>query len=270
MEERRKGALAGVRRARKGAVACLCAMLVAAGALVGCSGGSSSEADSGAAVASDDTNASGITVGAYIEAVSETSDNDSYDALVLSDEEISEVYSFVLEGEEYTLPCEAQVFADAGWSPNEDLTVAAQQYSSAPIAGGGFSLNSDEGKTIGLQLVNTGDEEASWADCLVVGITVEGDSVSFSTSKGLCVGDEFSKIQEAYGASSYDVDRYGTIGFHFSAAANSEMSGARWYGQEVDTLTFLSTTKTLYADWSAEQYVDTIRMEYFGTIEATE
>lgn len=219
--------------------------------------------------ASDETNASGVTVGACKTPEYYVADNANYQVKTPSESEISDIYTFTLEGKTFTLPCAASQLADAGWTPAGDLTVAAGRYWSAAAANG-FTLEGAEGKTVGLHLVNTGAADASWKDCQVVGITVDGNSgVEFQTAAGVKVGDAYANVQKAYGATSYDIDNFGTLGYHF-AAADASKDGARWYGQSVDALVVTPTNASLYLNWSAENMVYSVFLENFGSIAPTE
>lgn len=249
-------------------VAGLCACTAAlALSMAGCSTSSATESTQ-VLNASDATSAAGNTVGAYKTQEVLTADNASYDFEEPSSSEISNIYSFTLEGKTYTLPCAASEFKDAGWT--SDITVAANHYSSAATKEM-YILGDDATKYIGLAVVNTGSEETSWENCTVVGITVLGASaVDFQTSEGIKVGSDFSAVQKAYGASSYDIDKFGTIGYHFQVRSNDSLDGTNWYGQSVDTLTFTIRNTSFFEDWSSDNEVYTIRMENFGDMKATE
>ncbi len=220
----------------------------------------------------DETTIDGNMMGAYYQSSSYTAENDEYETIVFSAEEIEEIYTFTLEGVTYTLPCAASEFAAAGWAPKEtleEMTVAAKHYKSSPVADGGYYLEGCDAN-IGLHLVNTSNKEKNWTECMVVGITVLGTDYDFELSTGIRVGDTWDVIQAAYGASSYDVDRYGNIGYNFGIRLDESLEGYNWYGEAYDTLTFLSNTKTLYASWDEENIIDTIRLEFWGDIEPSE
>ena len=68
--------------------------------------------------ASDETNASGVTVGAYKTPEYYVADNANYQVKTPSESEISDIYTFTLEGKTFTLPCAASQLADAGWTPD--------------------------------------------------------------------------------------------------------------------------------------------------------
>ena len=158
----------------------------------------------------------------------------------------------------------------AGWSPLRDTTVAANFCSKSPI-GNGYALNGDKTKQVGFNVLNTSNSDAAWQDCMVVGILVDTNSnVSFETKAGIKLGDTYAKVQEAYGATSYDFDQFGTMGFHFAVASDSSKSGNRWYGQCVDTLSVTPENASLYPNWQTESKVLTLRMENFGDIAASE
>lgn len=238
-------------------------------ALAGCasSGGTAQSIN-----ASDETNASGNTVGAYTQPESLTSSNADYEFTTPSATEISDIYTFTLEGKTYTLPCAASEFVDAGWTTAKDVTVAANHYASAP-GNAMLTLGDDADTYIGLQLVNTTDAEASWDACTVVGITVEGNSAAaaeFTTKDGVKIGDTFEAVQKAYGASNYDTDRFGTIGYHFAVRSDERLDGTRWYGQSIDTLSFTADNLSVYPEWDADATVYIVRMENFGDIKASE
>lgn len=220
--------------------------------------------------ASDSTNASGITVGAYKSPEYTVADNESYQVKTPSASEISEIYTFTLEGKTFTLPCAASEFADAGWEPTTaDLTVAAEYYWSAAAANGYKLAGTD--KQVGLHLVNTGGTEAGWKDCQVVGITVDGNSgVAFETAAGVKVGDAYADVQKAYGATSYDDNNFGTLGYHFAAASDELKDGDRWYGKCVDALVITPTNAGMYPNWSDDNVVYSLFLENFGTISPTE
>jgi hypothetical protein len=247
---------------------CLCLAL-------GMSGCSITASSSSTGLATDDsTNAAGNTDGAYKQAASLAADNAEYEATVLSDGEIDQVYTFTLEGVQYSLPCDASQFTAAGWNSDTSLIVEAGTYSSAssPMT---ICLGSDTDKVIELQFVNQTGADANWTECTVVGITVSSSDVSpnmvnFATSKGIELGDSFAEVQEAYGATSEAIDRFGTLGYNFTIRNDASMAGYRWYGQAIDSLSFISTSTTLYDDWSADNYVRVIRMESFRGIDATE
>lgn len=243
---------------------------LAAGSLAFCLVGCAADEQGQQLSASDSTSASGTTVGAYKAPEYAWVDNGAYDAQTPSAGEISGIYTFTLEGKTFTLPCAASEFADAGWAPKSDLTVAAQRYWSASAANG-FVLSGADGKMVGLHLVNTGSADTSWENCQVVGIAVDGNSgVAFQTAAGVKVGDSYADVQKAYGATAFDVDNFGTMGWHFAAASDASKDGNRWYGQSIDTLSVTPTDEGLYPNWSDDDYVYGIRLENFGAIAATE
>ena len=246
------------------------AVLAMTGALAfacaGCTTGSSTQKST----ASDSTTISGNMDGAYKTPEYTWADNSSYQTKTPSASEISQIYTFTLNGKTYTLPCKASELADAGWAPVRDTTVAAKFCSKASI-GNGYALNGDTSKQVGLNVLNTTDSEANWQDCTVVGVLVDGNSnVDFATAAGIKVGSTYGEVQKAYGATSYDYDQFGTMGFHFAVASDSSKSGNRWYGQCVDTLSVTPDNASLYPNWSSDSVVYTLRLENFGDIAASE
>ncbi len=240
---------------------------LALGGLAGCSSGASSQQ---VLNTSDSTNASGNTVGAYKAPEFDWVDDADYQLKTPSSSEISQIYTFTLEGKTYTLPCKASEFTDAGWTALRDQTVAANFCSKAAI-GNGYALGGDTSKQVGLNVLNTGSAEAAWGDCIVVGILVDSNSnVDFATADGVKVGDSYEKVQQAYGSTSYDIDEFGTMGFHFAVASDSSKAGNRWYGDQVDTLSVTPDNASAYPNWSHDSHVLTIRLENFGDIAASE
>lgn len=240
---------------------------LALGGLAGCSQNASSQQ---VLNSSDATNASGTTVGAYKAPEFDWVDNASYEVKTPSSSEISQIYTFTLAGKTYTLPCKASEFVDAGWTSVRDQSVPASFCSKAAI-GNGYALGGDLSKQIGLNVLNTSSTEAAWGDCIVVGILVDSNSnVDFSTAAGIAVGDSYQKVQQAYGATSYAIDEFGTMGFHFTEASDSSKEGNRWYGDQIDTLSATPDNASAYPNWSDESNVLTIRLENFGDIAASE
>ncbi len=218
--------------------------------------------------ASDETNASGVTVGAYKTPEYYVADNANYQVKTPSESEISDIYTFTLEGKTFTLPCAASQLADAGWTPAGDLTVAAGRYCAA--AANGFTLEGAEGKNRRLAPgehgglpMRRGRTAKLWALPLMATRALN------SNGCGREVGDAYANVQKAYGATSYDIDNFGTLGYHF-AAADASKDGARWYGQSVDALVVTPTNASLYPNWSAENMVYSVFLENFGSIAPTE
>lgn len=184
-------------------------------------------------------------------------------------EDIDEVYTFTMAGGEYALPCPVTAFTEAGWTPQyPERTVVPGFNASNPT--NIFYLNGDENVKVYLDLLNPGDEEASWKRCTVVGVTVEyGTAPAFETSAGIALGSSIDDVEAAYGGSDYEVDRYGTIGYHFLARLGDEYAGHRWYGESSDTLTFMVDT-TLHPGWEDDHIVAHIHLQSFSGIDASE
>ena len=256
----------------------ICAVAATCVAFALFASGCAAEATSQTLRTSDETNAEGNTIGAYKTGteLSYTSNNDEYDYRYLSDAEIDDVYTFTLEGTQYTLPFDAQKLVDSGWSCNEELVIPAQWYMS-PASEVQFTYKGDNTKTVYLQFLNDTDEAKDWKDCKVVGITVRGVDTStyktttqITTSKGITLGSKMSDIQEAYGASDNDPDRFGCIGYNWMQRNDPTLQGNRWYGQQADSLVFTVDSISFFPNWDHEDVVYQIHMDYFKDIAASE
>lgn len=120
---------------------------------------------------------------------------------VSSPEDLAKIYTFTLDGKEFSLPCSISDFQEIGW----DFTYSNDMDVKIPgktTDGAWFTNNDDSDSEIYLYFINATGDAHEMKDCRVIGIEItEGyfENVDFSTADGITIGSSREDVDTIYG-----------------------------------------------------------------------
>ena len=173
---------------------------------------------------------------------------------------VSRIYTFTLNGDTYTLPCQVTDFTENGWNLGSG-TLDANTYARTIGVHNGGSEN------VTFEVMNDTEEDGvELANLKVVSVKVtksfvDVDGNDFVTADGLRPGMTVDEVKALYGEPSSENSSY--IGYHFQNQYETDelrSLGVAYAGED-----------SLYAYKEAgSDIVNRIELQYFGIAEAAE
>ena len=173
---------------------------------------------------------------------------------------VSRIYTFTLNGDTYTLPCQVTDFTENGWDLGSG-TLDANTYARTIGVHNGGSEN------VTFEVMNDTEEDGvELANLKVVSVKVtksfvDVDGNDFVTADGLRPGMTVDEVKALYGEPSSENSSY--IGYHFQNRYETDglrSLGIAYFGED-----------SLYAYKEADSdIVNRIDLQYFGITEDAE
>lgn len=179
-----------------------------------------------------------------IEDIEESSDEESDFAIQL--DALYKIYTFSLDGVNYTLPCKVQALLDAGFvfqyghHPTDMLD--PMSYLAEQLGDTEDSSAPNQRESIKVDIYNSTDHALPFSDCMIASIQI--GSVSYDTGRpelplktslGISLGDSMNIVREAYGTPEYESDT--KLQYRF-LGTNKELISLQGNGQDGMQFTF--------------------------------